>query len=56
MQKNPFLSSFIKNEKIKFLEGLLLRTKLLIEHKIDGYAIALQSKDGKLGESINSED
>ena len=48
------LRSILLNQIIVFYEGLLLRTKLLIEAKIDDFAIALQSKDGKLGKSINS--
>tara|TARA_B100000212_G_scaffold303578_1_gene250453 strand:+ start:494 stop:826 length:333 start_codon:yes stop_codon:yes gene_type:complete len=38
----------------RIFEGLLVITKLLIENKIDGYAIALQSKNGKLEKSINT--
>ena len=48
-----FLPSLPKNRMGEFLEGLLPRTKLLIEPKIDGCAIALQYKDGKLEKSIN---
>ena len=50
-----FLPSLPKNRIEEFLEGLLPRTKLLIEPKIDGCAIALQYKDGKLEKSINKE-
>ena len=50
-----FLPSLPKNQIEEFLEGLLPRTKLLIEPKIDGCAIALQYKDGKLEKSINKE-
>ena len=50
-----FLPSLPKNQIKEFLEGLLPRTKLLIEPKIDGCAIALQYKDGKLEKSINKE-
>ena len=50
-----FLPSLPKNRIEEFLEGLLPRTKLLIEPKIDGCAIALQYKDGKLEKSINRE-
>ena len=50
-----FLPSLPKNRMGEFLEGLLPRTKLLIEPKIDGCAIALQYKDGKLEKSINRE-
>ena len=50
-----FLPSLPQNRIEEFLEGLLPRTKLLIEPKIDGCAIALQYKDGKLEKSINRE-
>ena len=50
-----FLPSLPKNRIEEFLEGLLPRTKLLIEPKIDGCAIALQYKDGKLEKSITKE-
>ncbi len=40
----------------EFLEGLLHRTKLLIEAKVDGCAIALQYRNGKLEKSILKED
>ena len=50
-----FLPSLPKNLIGEFLEGFFPRTKLLIEPKIDGCAIALQYKDGKLEKSINRE-
>ena len=50
-----FLPSLPENKIDEFLEGLLPRTKLLIEPKIDGCTIALQYKDGKLEKSINRE-
>ena len=50
-----FLPSLPENKIDEFLEGLLPRTKLLIEPKIDGCTIALQYKDGKLEKSINKE-
>ena len=56
LPKITFLVKVFKNQIIEFIQELVLRTKLLIEPKIDGYAIALQSKDGKLEKSINSED
>ena len=45
-----------KTQTEVFMEGLIPRTKLLIETKIDGYAIALKYRDGKLNKSINKED
>ena len=50
-----FLPSLPKNQIEEFLEELLPRTKLLIEPKIDGCAIALQYRNGKLEKSINRE-
>ena len=50
-----FLPSLPKNLIGEFLEGFLPRTKLLIEPKIVGCAIALQYRDGKLEKSINRE-
>jgi len=50
-----FLPSLPVNRIDEFLEGLLPRTKLLIEPKIEGCAIALQYIDGKLEKSINKE-
>ena len=51
-----FLPSLPKNQIEEFLEELLPRTKLLIEPKIDGCAIALQYRNGKLEKSINKKD
>tara|TARA_Y100000766_G_C18845285_1_gene575338 strand:- start:681 stop:1355 length:675 start_codon:yes stop_codon:yes gene_type:complete len=48
-----FLPSLPKNRIEEFLEGLLPRTKLLIEPKIDGCAIALQYKNGNLEKAIS---
>ena len=39
----------------EFLDGLLTDTRLLIEPKIDGIAIALQYRDGNLEKSISRE-
>ena len=50
-----FLPSLPKNKIEEFLEELLPRTKLLIEPKINGCAIALQYRNGKLEKSINRE-
>ena len=56
ISKNKLLlPSLPKNQIEEFLEGLLPRTKLLIEPKIGGCAIALQYRDGKLEKSINKE-
>ena len=49
------LPSLPKNQIKKFLDELLPNTKLLIEPKIDGCAIALQYKNGKLEKSITRE-
>ena len=43
-----FLPNLPKNKIEEFLEELLPRTKLLIEPKIVGCAIALQYRNGKL--------
>ena len=51
-KNNLLLPSLPKNQIEEFLEGLLPRTKLLIEPKIDGCAIALQYRNGKLEKSI----
>ena len=48
-----FLPSLPKDETKQFLEGLLPDTKLLIEPKIDGCAIAIKYKDGKFDSAIN---
>ena len=50
-----FLPNLPKNKIEEFLEELLPRTKLLIEPKIVGCAIALQYRNGKLEKSINRE-
>ena len=47
--------SLEKNSIDKFLEGLLPDSRLLIEPKIDGIAIALQYRDGILEKSISRE-
>ncbi len=51
-QNMLILPSLPKNQLKEFLEELLPNTKLLIEPKIDGCAIAIQYKDGKLEKSI----
>jgi len=47
------LPSLEKNSIDKFLKGMLPNTRLLIEPKIDGIAIALQYRDGILEKSIS---
>ena len=47
-----FLPSLPKDETKQFLEGLLPDTRLLIEPKIDGCAIAIKYKDGKFDSAI----
>ena len=48
-----FLPSLPKDEIKQFLEGLLPDSRLLIEPKIDGCAIAIKYKDGKFDSAIN---
>ena len=48
-----FLPSLPKDETKQFLEGLLPDTRLLIEPKIDGCAIAIKYKDGKFDSAIS---
>ena len=48
-----FLPSLPKNETKQFLEGLLFDTWLLIEPKIDGCAIAIKYKNGKIDSAIS---
>ena len=52
-KKSLPLPSLKKNSIDEFLEGLLPDTRLLIEPKIDGIAIALQYRDGNLEKSIS---
>ena len=47
------LPSLPKNEIKEFLKGLLSNTRLIIEPKIDGCAIALQYIDGELDKAIS---
>ena len=49
-----FLPSLPKDETKQFLEGLLPDTRLLIEPKIDGCAIAIKYKDGIFNSAISS--
>ncbi len=52
-KNNLVLPSLEKDSIEEFLKGLLPDTRLLIEPKIDGCAVALQYKDGKLGKAIS---
>ena len=56
IKDNDALRNFPKIKIKEFLEGLISWTKLLIVKTNDVYAIALQSKNGKLEKSLNSED
>ena len=47
------LPSLEKDSIEEFIEGLLPDTRLLIEPKIDGCAIAIKYLNGKLGKSYN---
>ena len=47
------LSSLVKDSTDEFLRGLLPDTRLLIEPKIDGCAVALQYRDGTLEKAIS---
>ena len=48
-----FLPSLPKGNTKQFLERLLPDTRLLIEPKIDGCAIAIKYKDGKIDSAIS---
>ena len=48
-----FLPSLEKDSLDRFLKGLLVDTRLLIEPKIDGCAVALQYRDGALEKAIS---
>ena len=54
-KNNLFLPSLAKNETKQFLEGLLPNTRLLIEPKIDGCAIAIKYINGKFDSAITRE-
>jgi len=47
------LPSLEKDSLNKFLKGLLVNTRLLIEPKIDGCSVALQYRDGTLEKAIS---
>jgi len=53
-KKNKLVLPSLQKDSIdKFLKGLLSDTRLLIEPKIDGCAIALQYRDGTLEKAIS---
>ena len=52
-KNNLILPSLPKDELKEFLEGLLNKTRLVIEPKIDGCAIGLQYQDGLLTKAIS---
>jgi len=53
-KKNKLVLPSLKKDSIdQFLEGLLPDTRLLIEPKIDGCAIALQYREGNLQKAIS---
>ena len=54
-KNNLFLPSLPKNQIQEFLHGLLPTTRLLIEPKIDGCAIAIKYIDGKFDSAISRE-
>ena len=55
-KKNKLVLPSLEKDSIdEFLKGLLADTKLLIEPKIDGCAVALQYKDGILDKAISRE-
>ena len=53
-KKNKLVLSSLEKDSIEeFLKGLLPDTRLLIEPKIDGCAVALQYRDGTLEKAIS---
>ena len=53
-KKNKLVLPSLEKDSIdEFLKGLLVDTRLLIEPKIDGCAIALQYRDGTLEKAIS---
>ena len=51
-QNNLILPSLAKDNIQEFLDGILSDTRLLIEPKIDGVAIAIKYIDGKFDSTI----
>ena len=52
-KNNLILPSMPKNKKEEFLDGLLNKTRIIIEPKLDGIAIGLQYQGGLLTKAIN---
>ena len=52
-QNNLDLPSLPKDQISEFLEGLLPDTRLLIQPKIDGCAVAIKYENGKLEKAIS---
>ena len=53
-KKNELVLPSLEKDSIdEFLKGLLVDTRLLIEPKIDGCAVALQYRDGTLEKAIS---
>ena len=53
-KKNKLILPSLEKDSIdEFLKGLLVDTRLLIEPKIDGCAVALQYRDGTLEKAIS---
>ena len=52
-KNNLALPSLPKDNIEEFIDGLLPRTRLLIEPKIDGCAIAIKYIDGKFSKTIS---
>ena len=52
-KNNLILPSLPKDQLKEFLDGLLNKTRLIIEPKIDGCAIGLQYQDGLLTKAIS---
>ena len=51
-KKSLPLPSLAKENLEEFLEGLLSNTRIIVEPKIDGCALAISSKEGKLNKAI----
>ena len=52
-KKSLPLPSLPKDNLEEFLEGLLPNTRIIVEPKIDGCALAISYKDGKLEKAIS---
>ena len=51
-KNNLALPTLLKDNIEEFIDGLLPRKRLLIEHKIDGCSIAIKYIDGKFSKAI----